>query len=181
MIDSSGMDFKLYIETRPEGINDKSIELLKMLKVDGVGMGVEAAEEDYREISLNRFADQKKIVRAFSFLRKAGIRSTAYNVIGFPGQGENSIINTIKFNIELNPSNITVAFYSPFIGTSLQSSSANDGLFDEYVYSTDPQLRSLSAEGDQRIDMLSFYKREFSKLVRGGLDQLPNLKEEYFS
>ena len=87
----------------------------------------------------------------------------------------------LKFNIELNPSNITVAFYSPFIGTSLQSSSANDGLFDEYVYSTDPQLRSLSAEGDQRIDMLSFYKREFSKLVRGGLDQLPNLKEEYFS
>ena len=28
----------MYIETRPEGINPKSIELLKKLKVDG-GMG----------------------------------------------------------------------------------------------------------------------------------------------
>jgi anaerobic magnesium-protoporphyrin IX monomethyl ester cyclase len=180
MIDSSGMDIKLYIETRPEGINEKSIELLKLLKVDGVGMGVEAAEEDYREISLNRFANQTRIIRAFDLLREANIGATAYNVIGFPNQGEESIINTIKLNIQLNPSNITVAFYSPFIGTNLQRSSADDGLFDRYAYDIDSQLRSLSAEGEEKVDMLGFYKRNFVKLVRDGLDKLPSLKEEYF-
>jgi len=111
LIDNSGLDIKLYIETRPEGINEKSIELLKMLKVDGVGMGVEASDEEYREKSLNRYANQNRIIRAFNLLHAAGIKATAYNVIGFPGQGENSIIDIIKLNIKLKPSNITVAFY----------------------------------------------------------------------
>ena len=44
----SNLEIKLYIETRPEGINEKSIDLLKKLKVDGVGMGVELADEKFR-------------------------------------------------------------------------------------------------------------------------------------
>ena len=41
LIDKSDLDIMLYIETRPEGINAKSIDLLRKLKVDGVGMGIE--------------------------------------------------------------------------------------------------------------------------------------------
>ena len=36
MIDNSQLDIMLYIETRPEGINPASIDLLKKLKVDGI-------------------------------------------------------------------------------------------------------------------------------------------------
>ena len=39
------IDIKLYIETRPEGITDITVELLKKLNVDGVGMGIELAAE----------------------------------------------------------------------------------------------------------------------------------------
>ena len=151
-----------------------------MLKVNGVGMGVEAGEEQYRETNLHRYADQDRIVRAFDLLHEADIRATAYNVIGFPNQGEESIIDTIKLNIRLKPDNITVAFYSPFIGTDLQRSSAEEGLFDEYVYGNDPQLRSCSAEGDDQIDMLDFFKRHFGQLVRGGLELLPELKKKHY-
>lgn len=179
MIDASGMDIKLYIETRPEGINEKSIGLLKMLKVDGIGMGVEAAEEQYREANLHRYAKQDQIIRAFDLLHDAGIRATAYNVIGFPNQGEESIIDTIKLNIRLNPDNVTVAFYTPFIGTDLQRSSVGEGILEDYVYGSDPQLRPWSSEGDDKVSMLEFFKRHFEKLVRGGLEQLPELKKQY--
>ena len=67
LIDKSDLDFKLYIETRPEGINEKSIELLKKLKVDGVGMGVELADEKFREDELNRFANQEKTFALSSY------------------------------------------------------------------------------------------------------------------
>jgi anaerobic magnesium-protoporphyrin IX monomethyl ester cyclase len=181
LIDDSGMDIKLYVETRPEGINKKSIHLLNMLKVKGVGMGVEAGEEQYRETNLHRYANQDCIVRAFNLLREADILTTAYNVIGFPNQGEKSIIETIKLNILLNPDNITVAFYSPFIGTDLQRSSAREGLFEDYVYGMDSQLRSRTLEGDDHIDMLEFFKRHFEQLVRSGLQQLPSLKKIFLS
>ena len=100
------------------------------------------------------------------------------NCLGFPNQGEKSIIDTIKLNILLNPDNITVSFYSPFIGTDLQRASARDGLFEEYAYGTDSQLRSCSIKGDDHTNMLEFFKRHFEELVRGGFEQLPALKKQ---
>ena len=41
-------------------------------------------------------------------------------VIGFPDQTEESILQTIEFNKLLNPDNITVAYYSPYVGTGQQ-------------------------------------------------------------
>ena len=60
LIESSDLDIKLYTETRPEGINPKSVELLTRLKVDGVGMGVELASGDFREDKLNRLTNRLK-------------------------------------------------------------------------------------------------------------------------
>ena len=91
-----------------------SIELLKKLKVDGVGMGVELSSKISESRELNRFADHKKIIDAFKLLKENNIRSTAYNVIGFPNQTR-SILSTIEFNKILNPDNITVAYYSPLL------------------------------------------------------------------
>ena len=107
MCDNKRLDLKLYIETRPEGINEKSIELLKKLKIDGVGMGIELADEKFREDALNRFADQEKTLNAFELLKINGIKRTAYNIIGLPNQDEESILKTIEFNRKINPDNIT--------------------------------------------------------------------------
>ena len=125
LINKSDLDIKIYIETRPEGINEKSIELLKKLKVDGVGMGIELADNTFREDELNRFADQEKTINAFKLLKENNIKRTAYNIIGLPNQDENSILKTIEFNKILNPDNITVAYYSPYYGTKSQKKEMN--------------------------------------------------------
>ena len=179
LVENSTLSLRLYIETRPEGINTSTIRLLKRLNVDGVGMGIEAADEQYRESDLHRYANQEKIIRAFRILRENGIKATAYNVIGFPGQTEKSIIDTIKFNQKIEPDNITVAFYSPFQGTDLQRRSAAQGLFDEYSYSADPQLRTKSIEDESKITYLRFYKKYFVPLVRDGLENLDDFKNEF--
>ena len=120
MCDNKKLDLKLYIETRPEGINEKTIKILKSLGVIGVGMGIELAGEDFREANLNRFSNQEKIINAFKLLRENGILRTTYNIIGLPNQDEKSVINTIDFNRLLDPDNVTVAFYSPYYGTNEQ-------------------------------------------------------------
>ena len=96
---SSNLDIKLYIETRAEGINETTIELLKKLKVDGIGMGLELSDQNFREKNLNRYVNQEKIETAFKLLKNANIKRTAYNIIGLPNQSEESIIETIKFKI----------------------------------------------------------------------------------
>ena len=161
------MSIKIYIETRPEGINEKSIELLKKLKVDGVGMGVELSDSSFREDELNRFADQAKTINAFQLLKKNNIKRTAYNIIGLPNQDEKSILKTIEFNKILNPDNITVAYYSPYYGTKSQKKGNELGLFDEYEADVDSALRSKSKADDTLpISKLDYYKKQFVTLVR---------------
>lgn len=179
-LDAAGQDLpiRLYIETRPEGVTPSSLALLKRLKVDGVGMGVELAGQQFRESSLNRFADQDAILRAFAALREAGIRRTAYNIIGLPDQDEESILETIRFNRQLAPDNVTVAFYSPYLGTAQQRLGAEKQYFMDYEFDLDSQLRSMSRHTVLSRELLSFYKRYFVRLVQEGLDGLQQLKQD---
>jgi len=159
------IDIKLYIETRPEGITDITVELLKKLNVDGVGMGIELAAEGFREESLNRYASHQKIINAFEILKKNNIKRTAYNIIGLPNQTEEMIKNTIKYNKMLNPDNVTVAYYSPYTGTNEQIKSVEVGDFENNVENVDGQLRSLSKSSELSIEKLNYYKRNFVNLV----------------
>lgn len=159
------LKLKLYIETRPEGINEKSIELLKILNVDGVGMGIELAGEEFRKEKLNRFADQEKIIRAFKMLKDANIKRTSYNIIGLPDQNEQSILNTIEFNKILKPDNVTVAFYSPYYGTKEQIKSVELEYFQDYEKKVDGQLRSVGKGKLISNEKLNYYKKNFNSLV----------------
>ena len=167
LIFNSQLKFKMYIETRPEGINQKSIDLMKKLNIDGIGMGIELADEDFRESSLNRFASQSKTIEAFKILKENGIKRTAYNIIGLPNQNEESILKTIEFNKELDPDNITVAFYSPYYGTKSQIDGKDAGIFDDYEFDVDSALRSKTKDSDLLpVNKLKFYKENFVRLVR---------------
>lgn len=168
LITKNPLDLKFYIETRPEGINTKTIQLLKNLGVDGVGMGLELSGEEFRSSKLNRVVDQNKIINAFNLLKEHNINSTAYNIIGLPDQDEQSILDTIEFNRILNPTNITVAFYTPYLGTPEQKKSFKKDYFSEYEENLDAQIRSVSKHSLIPVEKLEYYKRNFVKLVREG-------------
>lgn len=167
LILNNPLDIKFYIETRPEGINEKTISLLKNLGVDGVGMGLELAGSTFREKNLNRFVNEEKIVKAFDLLKKAKIKRTSYNIIGLPEQTEEDILKTIEFNKDIDPDNVTVAFYTPYIGTEQQIKSAKLNYFDNYEKNIDGQLRSVSKDQTIPVNKLNFYKENFFQLVKG--------------
>lgn len=177
LFEKSNLPIILYVETRPEGINPSSIKLLKKLKVDGVGMGVEVSSEEFRKTDLNRYPSQQKIIDAFKLLRAAEIKRTAYNIIGLPNETEDMILDTIRFNRLLDPDNITIAFYSPYLGTSLENKSKKLGYFENYEFDVDGQLRTVSKAKLVNIRLLEFYKKNFNRLVREGLDILDELKK----
>ena len=180
LISNSKLDIKLYIETRAEGINSKSLTLLKKLKVDGVGMGLELSDELYRKEHLNRFINQDKIIKAFKLLKEAKINRTAYNIIGLPDQSEDSIISTIKFNQEIQPDVCIAAYYSIYEGTKLEDK-AKDQFDENDLYGMDPQIRSKLSKHEINSKLLQFYKKNFSYFVKNGLDDLDKKKKDYLN
>jgi len=163
LIQKNNLEFKMYIETRPEGINLKSIDLLKKLNVDGIGMGVELSTQSFREDKLRRFADTEKIINAFDLLKENNIKGTAYNIIGLPDQDEDSIIETIEFNRRLSPDNVTVAYYSPYLGTERQIRGKELGDFNEYEFNVDSTFRSTTKNKNLTAECLNYYKENFAK------------------
>ena len=141
-------------------------------------MGVEMSTESFREDVLNRFANQNKIVKAFRLLKEANIKRTAYNIIGLPDQTEDMIIETIEFNQLINPDNMTVSYYSPYIGTRVQKISKDLNYFDDYEHEVDPMLRSVSKSTLVSTNTLKFYKKYFVTFVRDGLDKLEEYKNK---
>ena len=178
LLDESDLDIKLYIETRIDRINKGEIKLLKRLKVDGVGTGLEVASEQFREGHLNRFATPQKIIDNSKLLREAGIRVTTYNIIGLPDETEDMILDTIKFNQELMPDNITVAFYSPYKGTIEAEKGEKIDDFHQYEENVDGQMRTVSHSKLIEPSVLEFYKKHFSHFVFEGLEDLDNLKKQ---
>jgi radical SAM superfamily enzyme YgiQ (UPF0313 family) len=126
---------------------------------------------------LNRFSDQPSILRAFELLREGGIKRTAYNIIGIPDQTEASILETVEFNRVLDPDNVTVAFFSPYLGTEQQRQGAKKDYFLDYEFDLDSQLRTMTHHSTLSAPTLAFYKRHFVRLVREGVDILPALKQ----
>lgn len=176
--EEADLPIKLYIETRPEGINAGTIPLMQKLRIDGVGMGIEMSTQSFRESLLNRFSDQEAILRAFDLMKEVGIKRTAYNIIGIPDQTEDSILETIDFNRRLNPDNVTVAFYSPYLGTQQQRVGAEKQYFLDYEFDLDSQLRTMSRHSVLSPDILAFYKRNFARLVREGRSVLSVMKQD---
>ncbi len=177
-INNSKLKIKLYIETRAEGINEASIKILKKLKIDGVGMGIELSSENYRETQLNRFVNPGKISKAFKILKKNKINRTAYNIIGLPDQDEKSIIDTIKFNAEIKPDVSSVAYYSAYMGTSLEGKSSH--LFEKYPKKMDAQIRSKIIKSKISVEKLDFYKSNFKKLIKSNLKDINEIKDNWF-
>ena len=159
---------KLYIETRPEGISEKSIKLLKKLGVIGVGMGVELSSQKFRETELNRFADTSKVERAFELLKENNILRTAYNIIGLPDTNEDDIKETIAFNAKIKPDNMTVAYFSPYAGTNQANKAVSLNMADPYEKDVDSALRAI-CHGETTPERLMFYKKNFVDLVNAKL------------
>ena len=177
-IHNSKLKIKLYIETRAEGINDKTLKILKKLRVSGVGMGLELSSEKFREKSLNRFVDTKKIEEAFKLLKKNKINTTAYNIIGLPNQTEESVLDTIKFNRIIKPNVSSVAYYSAYEGTELKKEAIKN--FDIFPDAMDAQIRSKIIDHKISPDLLDFYKSNFNALVSQKKLDVEKIKKTWF-
>ena len=69
---------------------------------------------------------------------------------------------------------MTVAFYSPYIGTQQQKRGNELGYFDDYEYHVDSALRSLNKHSLVDLNKLQFYKDNFVHYVKNGIPESIN-------
>lgn len=129
----SEIGLPFWIETEPESLTEERLRSLKMVGCEGISVGVEHGNEEFRRKTLNRSISNEALMRAFGLARKSGMRISANNIIGFPTETRELIFDTINLNRELCASNIIVNLFNPYRGTRLREVAIEKGLLDEHT------------------------------------------------
>ncbi len=109
-----------WVQSRPEAIREERIVKLGSVGCEGLSVGVESGNEEYRRDVLNRRMSNDDIVRAFKVLsRHPEIRNCANSVIGFPDETRGHIFETIELIKRVQPRNVMVHIFNPYRGTKL--------------------------------------------------------------
>ena len=149
-----------WIETRPETITEEKLKQLKEIGCEGISIGVEHGNDNFRRTMLNRYVSNDVIIKAFKIAKKSGIRVSANNIIGFPEETRELIFDTIELNRTLQPDNIIVNIFCPYRGTKLFDMCVSKGYIDKDHISGD--YRGINAG----LDMFQLTRKEIIGLQR---------------
>ena len=125
-----------WINTCIETINEKNAPKLKKSNCVGVGIGMETGSEWVRRhILLKGNMTNQMYIDGFKLMARHGIRSTCNVMIGFPGEYEEDVFDTIKANkiiraIDTDLTSCTMSFVAPYAGTVMHNISVELGLIE---------------------------------------------------
>jgi anaerobic magnesium-protoporphyrin IX monomethyl ester cyclase len=92
-----------------------------------VKFGVESGSEKVRRTILNRHMTNDSIVEAMAAVRRHGMHSSVFIIIGFPHEGRDDVFETIKLLGRARPGRFRWTFFFPFPGTKSHQISLDGG------------------------------------------------------
>lgn len=105
--------------SRIECLSDQVVANLKRSNCKTVYIGVESGNEKIRKELLNRHYSNQNIIDGFKRLKKAGLSSFSYNIVGFPFETKEQMQETLEINKIIQPDNGAVFYFYPYPGTEL--------------------------------------------------------------
>ena len=150
---------------RADNVNEETLRLLKQANCAEIWVGVETGSERLRNELLKKQLPTATIVAAFDLIRKFGIKSKAYNMLGLPGETPADIEETIRLNKQIRPDVKNITIFRPYPGTELYAycKSRNwiserkvDGYWEESIL----DQPSLSKEDTYFYQLLFYYENK---------------------
>ncbi|MBU0628871.1 MAG: B12-binding domain-containing radical SAM protein [Nanoarchaeota archaeon] len=148
-----------WVETRPETVTEERLKMLKEVGCEGISMGVEHGNDEYRRKVLNRFVSNDAIIKGFQMAIHSGIRVTANNIVGYPEETRELFFDTVEVNRQIKGAYTMINIFSPHRGTSLWKLAVEKGYIPKDTFAGDYRL-------DSGIDMPHLSKEAIKGLQR---------------
>ena len=133
-------------------VNHMDEEIVSLLKESGcyfLEFGIESGNARIREEVMRRGTPEKLIIYAFELCRKHGLRTSAFNIIGVPGETFGTIMDTVRLNARARPDLSYILYFHPFIGTKLHEVCRDNG------YLTDKTFKTISEGPTLNLDTIT--------------------------
>ncbi|MPT33544.1 MAG: B12-binding domain-containing radical SAM protein [Flavobacterium sp.] len=136
--------------TRAERLNDAILQLLKEAGCYRIWIGAESGSQKIIDL-MDRRVDVSVVKQAIQKTNALGIETGTFIMVGYPGETEDDIHQTIQYLKEANPTEYTITVAYPIKGTSL---------YDE-VESRITVQPDWETSTDRQIDFKRTYSRKF--------------------
>jgi len=155
-----------WVEARPESISRHKVDMLRDIGCEGISIGVESGNYELRRTMLGRNVTNETIIKAFDMLADSGIRVSANNIIGFPGETREMIFDTIELDRRIQPQGVMVSYFSPYRGCTLREVCELEGYIDEEDIAEDYRLAPSMDMPQLRWHELAGLRRAFPLYVK---------------
>lgn len=150
---------------RPNLADEEIVELLKAAGCDEVRFGIESGNDAIRNGLLNRRLTREEILHAIDLCHRAGMKVFSFNIVGFPGETVQQMLDTVKLNAAVGADVTRVSIFYPYQRTKLYEISREQGLLTErivYDYASDTVLGFDKVQRNRVV----FIRRYFPLLAR---------------
>jgi radical SAM superfamily enzyme YgiQ (UPF0313 family) len=119
-----------FSNARADNLTDPAfVHRLKRAGCWMLALGIESESDDVRKDMAKRL-ERQKIQTAFRNMRDAGIKSFAFFIYGYPGETVETMDQTTRYAIELDPDFANFYPAVPYPGTAMYDKCVRDGLLD---------------------------------------------------
>lgn len=136
--------------TRAERLNDEILQLLKEAGCNRIWIGAESGSQKIID-AMDRRVDINIVKDAIQKTNAIGMETGTFIMVGYPGEDENDINETITYLKAANPSHFTITVAYPIKGTSLYNEI-------EDKITVQPNWETST---DREIDFTRTYSRKF--------------------
>jgi radical SAM superfamily enzyme YgiQ (UPF0313 family) len=174
-----GLKFVWRCETRIDFLNEATLTAMAHAGCEGINFGVESSDVAIQKGVGRKPIAKEEFLACFALCRKLGIKTFAFFIIGLPGDTVETILNTIEFAIQMNPTWMQFTAASPFIGTKLRDWAVGQGLVtdDEYAYISSHNV-TIGNDHLSKEQIQSLYR--FARFIQGYLlNRRGILKEDH--
>jgi radical SAM superfamily enzyme YgiQ (UPF0313 family) len=128
------MKIKWKFNTRANTISEEMISLAARAGAQEVAVGIESGNIYVREQIYKKGITNSQVLNTFKWLNKHNIESSAFLMIGAPGETIKMVGDTIKIVKKAKPKKMQISKTTPLPGTHLYDIFKRDNLFHIYNY-----------------------------------------------
>ncbi len=115
---------------RVDSIDHEVLALMKKAGCLSIAFGVESGSQKILDFE-KKNVTLDKIEKAVKLIKKAGIKTISFNIIGHPMETMETIKETIKFNKKIKVDDFKIQFMVPFPGSELYQIADKYGTFNK--------------------------------------------------
>jgi anaerobic magnesium-protoporphyrin IX monomethyl ester cyclase len=141
-IRNRGLDINFVTSSRVDTVNRELLESLKKSGMSTLYCGVESGSQRVLDL-MGKGITLKQIEDAMKIIKDVDIATIASFIIGYPGETEEEIDQTIHFSIKLEPDYTQYSILTPFPGTSIYYELKQKGLIDTESWDKYTALKSV--------------------------------------